>query len=98
MYYGYRSDNTLSYEYEPKKYVTVDTILGSEIWGVNTITCQGQATLGDQWTVFGTLALYDGYASGSDVTMRNYNGMADYIFFLTENDFTIKAFGWGPAW
>ena len=41
MYYGYTSDTTLSYEYEPYKYVTLSNRYTTEFWGVNTITCKG---------------------------------------------------------
>ena len=61
MYYGYTSDTTVSYEYEPDKYVVLDKVHSYEMWGVNTITCKGQAALGTGWTVFGTLAVADGY-------------------------------------
>ena len=41
MYYGYTSDTTVSYEYEPDKYVVLDKVHSYEMWGVNTITCKG---------------------------------------------------------
>ena len=61
MYYGHTSDTNLSYEYKPEKYVTLDKFHSTEIWGVNTITCKGQAALTSGWTVFGSLAVADGY-------------------------------------
>ena len=30
--------------------------------------------------------------------MRNYNGMADYLFVMTESDFVVKTIGFSPSW
>ena len=42
--------------------------------------------------------MYDYYSTDSNASMRNFNGMGDYYFFMTASEFKVGSFGLGPDW